>query len=271
MAQALDVRGDKAVVFNVEMQLTLAEACMSNLQCVAQARATFEDCLDAAASSFHALQVLGCTRSLNGSACKRQLLADFSGAAAAVQMLIVYKEDGAAMCNAEALASAPAITAVAVDASSAANVKVDATRARRSQREQQQQHGADRGDCWRSRRGGAAACGRATAPARAHRGRGDACGGAGADHQRPRPQGAAERGGLSRHCCGVGSEAFIALHVRCVRVQPRVGDARERRQRRRKATRKEAAVKRARGTTRKCRHACCGQRGLWPLSLRTPG
>eukprot|EP00961_Rhodomonas_salina_P104423 1405566-Rhodomonas_salina.4 len=131
MAQAFDVPVDKAVVFNVEMQMTLAEACMSDLQFVAQARATFEDYLDTAASSFHSVQVLGFTRSLNGVACQRrglrQLLADFSAATAAVQMLIVYKDEGAAMFNADAFASMPGITAVAVDASSAANVKVDAT------------------------------------------------------------------------------------------------------------------------------------------------
>jgi len=128
MAQAFDVPVDKAVVFNVEMQMTLAEACMSDLQFVAQARATFEDYLDTAASSFHSVQVLGFSRTLNGVACRRalrKLLADFSAATAEVQMMIVYQDK--AIFNDKAFAEMPGITSVAVDAGSASNVKVDPT------------------------------------------------------------------------------------------------------------------------------------------------
>eukprot|EP00961_Rhodomonas_salina_P084311 1132763-Rhodomonas_salina.1 len=114
------------------MQLTEAEACMSDTQFVESTRQTFLDYLENAASAFHTVQVLGFTRSLNGVSCGRRrvlrkLLADFSAASAAVQMLIVYKDAGGAMFNDQAFASMPGITSVDVDSASASNVKVDAT------------------------------------------------------------------------------------------------------------------------------------------------
>eukprot|EP00961_Rhodomonas_salina_P273090 3689965-Rhodomonas_salina.1 len=129
MAQAFDVPAEQAVVFNVAMQLTQAEACLSDTQFVEAARQTFADYLDRTASVFHTVQVLGFSRSLNGVACSRRalrtLLADFSAATADVQMMIVYK--GEAIFNDHAFAEMPGITSVAVDAGSARNVKVDAT------------------------------------------------------------------------------------------------------------------------------------------------
>eukprot|EP00961_Rhodomonas_salina_P024800 334032-Rhodomonas_salina.1 len=131
MAQAFDVPVEKAVRFNVEMQLTEQEACMSDAAFVAHARVTFVDFLDTSASSFHSVQVLGFTRALHDHACRRALrlrkLLGFSAATAAVQMLIVFKDEGEAVFNDVAFAAMAGITAVAADPSSASHVKLDAT------------------------------------------------------------------------------------------------------------------------------------------------
>eukprot|EP00961_Rhodomonas_salina_P152384 2051178-Rhodomonas_salina.1 len=125
MAQAFDVPVEKAVLFNVEMQLTQAEACRSDEEFVSGARATFVDYLDSSASSFHSVQVLGFTRALNGVECRRalrKLLADYSAATASVQMMIVYKDEGEAVLNDAAFAGMAGIISVAADPSTAANV-----------------------------------------------------------------------------------------------------------------------------------------------------
>eukprot|EP00961_Rhodomonas_salina_P180725 2439232-Rhodomonas_salina.1 len=130
MAQAFDVPAEKAVVFNVEMQLTTDEACMSDDKFVEAARSTFEDYVDTAASAFHSVQVLGFTRNLNGVACRRALrkmLAEFSDATAEVQMMIVYKDEAEAVFNDAAFAGMAGINSVTADPSTAANVKVDPT------------------------------------------------------------------------------------------------------------------------------------------------
>eukprot|EP00961_Rhodomonas_salina_P215165 2906050-Rhodomonas_salina.1 len=126
MAQAFDVLADKAVVFKVEMELTQAEACMSDAEFVEATRLTFADYVETAASGMHSVQVLGLTRNLNGVSCRRALRG-LSAATAKVKMMIVYKDEGQPMFNDAAFAAMPGIISVSPHPSTAANVKLDST------------------------------------------------------------------------------------------------------------------------------------------------
>eukprot|EP00961_Rhodomonas_salina_P173647 2341891-Rhodomonas_salina.2 len=121
MADAFDVPEDRVALFDVGLQLTQAEACMPKAQLADALRSTLIDYLDKAASSYHTVQImsmevdLGEEQCANGRRNLRKLLAAFSSASAALQMLIVFKAGTGAEFNEERFASMAGVTSVAQD------------------------------------------------------------------------------------------------------------------------------------------------------------
>jgi len=115
LAQSFEVPIAKVAKFQVDLQLTKEEACMSPTARQAALMETFEDYLSSTASAFHTVQVTSVSVAMNGETCdrrRRQLKADFSSATAEVSMVVVFKESVASTLNLAAFAAMPGVEAV---------------------------------------------------------------------------------------------------------------------------------------------------------------
>jgi len=132
MAGVFQVPEDKVALFDVEMQLTSAEACMSRVEQQTAFQATFQDYLITTASAWHTVQVVGITVDMGDEKCGsrrniRKLLSGFSSATASVRMLIVFEDGDKPIINTKALSELPGISAVKAEASTASAVTMDDT------------------------------------------------------------------------------------------------------------------------------------------------
>eukprot|EP00286_Rhodomonas_abbreviata_P027165 CAMPEP_0181304788 /NCGR_PEP_ID=MMETSP1101-20121128/9353_1 /TAXON_ID=46948 /ORGANISM="Rhodomonas abbreviata, Strain Caron Lab Isolate" /LENGTH=1307 /DNA_ID=CAMNT_0023410601 /DNA_START=14 /DNA_END=3937 /DNA_ORIENTATION=- len=121
MAQALDVPEERVGLFEVDVTLTQAEACMS-IDLLSQTLSlTFEDYLSTTASHTDTVQVVSVNRDMGQETCgtRRRLLAAFSSASAKVQMLVAFTEGIEAKFNIAKFAEMPGIEAVAPAANQA--------------------------------------------------------------------------------------------------------------------------------------------------------
>eukprot|EP00961_Rhodomonas_salina_P167681 2260142-Rhodomonas_salina.4 len=120
MARALEVPEDKVALFNLEVRLTSAEACLGLAALQDSLRLALLDMLADTASAFLTLQITSLEVDRGEEACGgrrslRKLLGGFSSAAARVQMLVVFAAGAAARFDLAALAQHPAVTHVQPD------------------------------------------------------------------------------------------------------------------------------------------------------------
>eukprot|EP00961_Rhodomonas_salina_P274607 3709956-Rhodomonas_salina.2 len=130
MAKAFDVPEDKVALFTVEMELTLAEACMAPTQLQSAIQSTFVDFLSTTASSFHTVQVVSMTVDMGTESCEggarrslRTLL--FSSASATVEMMLVFTAGSKAQFDQEGFSQMAGIAAVTADPRNSPKVVID--------------------------------------------------------------------------------------------------------------------------------------------------
>jgi len=123
MASAFGVHEDFVAAYDVELQLTRAEACMLPTQRQSAVRSTLEGYLATAASKHHTVQVTKMSVDLGDELCDsrralRKLHATFSSATASIRMLIVFSEDETPKFNVEAFAKSAGINSATAAADS---------------------------------------------------------------------------------------------------------------------------------------------------------
>lgn len=131
MASAFDVPVDRVAMFDVELQLTAAQACMAPAELQNALRMTLVDYLEESASSFLTAQVTSLEVDLGDEQCAgnarrnvRKLLAGYSSATAAIKMLIVFQEGSASTFNQEKFAAMEGVNSVVADARNSPKIAI---------------------------------------------------------------------------------------------------------------------------------------------------
>jgi len=113
MANALGVAEDRVGLFDVELELTKAEACMDIESLSSALVVTFKDYLTTTSSLTDAVEVVSISRDMGNEKCGgRRALKAFSSASASVQILVAFTEGTEATFNPTSFAELPGIESV---------------------------------------------------------------------------------------------------------------------------------------------------------------
>jgi len=135
LTSAFNVPIDRVAKYNVELQITNAEACMSPADRQAALRTVLETYLEKTASPIHTVQVTAMTLNLGDEVCSngrrnlRKLLNSrvMSSASVVVDMLVVFKEGTTSKFNVEAFQNMEGVIGeVTADASNSPKIDEDA-------------------------------------------------------------------------------------------------------------------------------------------------